>query len=56
MNATTELFQSLKDKASLGPRMLTKREIELLKQDRKESAAYFREAFKDIKGTLAPKK
>jgi len=39
-----------------GPRRLTKQEIESLRQDLKESIAYFREAFKDLKGILAPKK
>jgi hypothetical protein len=39
-----------------GPRRLTQQEIKSLRQDGKEAAAYFREAFKDLKGTLAPQK
>ena len=53
---TTNPLSNPKAEPYSGPRRLTRQEIESLKQDRKEGAAYFREAFKDLKGTLAPKK
>ena len=38
------------------PRRLTKQEIESLRQDKKDMHKYLDEAFKHLKGTLAPKK
>ena len=53
---TTNPLSNPKAEPYSGPRRLTRQEIESLRQDRKEDVAWFREAFKDIKGTLAPKK
>ena len=56
MAAITNPLPNPKAMPYSGPRRLTQQEIESLRQDAKECAAYFHEAFKDLKGTLAPQK
>ena len=56
MADNTNLSQSQRDMRSSRPRALSRQEIESLRQDRIETHNFGTEAFKHIKGTLAPKK